>query len=195
MDMKIFQIESNKIIPKQGRILISSPFLNDYHFSRSVILLIEHDEQNSMGIVMNKNFKYSITLNDLFPVIDSHYKIPVYKGGPVSRDTLFFIHTLKNIKGSLPLGNGMYLNGNFEDVLEYIKKDNPIDGIIKFFAGYAGWDNTQLDKEINQNSWIVGLSNNYLLGNNYENLWNISLNSLGGKYSIWAKYPRFPYLN
>lgn len=50
MDMHVFQVESNKVLPQQGSILISSPFMNDYHFTRAVVLLIEHNDEGSMGI-------------------------------------------------------------------------------------------------------------------------------------------------
>ena len=55
MDMTIFQIESNKVLPRQGDLLISAPFLKDYVFARSVVLMVEHNEEGSMGIVLNKS--------------------------------------------------------------------------------------------------------------------------------------------
>ena len=67
MDMHIFQIKSNQTLPSPGGILIASPLLNDYHFMRSVVLLITHSEEGSMGIVMNKDFRYHISLNQLAP--------------------------------------------------------------------------------------------------------------------------------
>lgn len=81
MDMHVFQIESNKVDPAKGNILISSPFLSDYHFTRSVVLLVEHDEEGSMGIIMNKDFRYHVLLNDLIPALEFAPPIPVYKGG------------------------------------------------------------------------------------------------------------------
>ena len=106
MDMHVFQVESNKVLPQQGSILISSPFMNDYHFTRAVVLLIEHNDEGSMGIIMNKDFRYHILLNDLIPELEFAQRVPVYKGGPVSRETIFFLHTLKDLEGALPLGNG-----------------------------------------------------------------------------------------
>lgn len=148
MDMHVFQVESNKVLPQQGSILISSPFMNDYHFTRAVVLLIEHNDEGSMGIIMNKDFRYHILLNDLIPELEFAQRVPVYKGGPVSRETIFFLHTLKDLEGALPLGNGLYLNGDFNAVQQYILDGKPIEGVIRFFAGYAGWDHGQLAKEI-----------------------------------------------
>lgn len=137
MDMHVFQVESNKVLPQQGSILISSPFMNDYHFTRAVVLLIEHNDEGSMGIIMNKDFRYHILLNDLIPELEFAQRVPVYKGGPVSRETIFFLHTLKDLEGALPLGNGLYLNGDFNAVQQYILDGKPIEGVIRFFAGYA----------------------------------------------------------
>ena len=147
MDMHVFQVESNKVLPQQGSILISSPFMNDYHFTRAVVLLIEHNDEGSMGIIMNKDFRYHILLNDLIPELEFAQRVPVYKGGPVSRETIFFLHTLKDLEGALPLGNGLYLNGDFNAVQQYILDGKPIEGVIRFFAGYAGsWTTCQRNK-------------------------------------------------
>ena len=45
MDMTIFQVESNKVLPRQGGLLISAPFLRDWHFARSVVLVVDHNEE------------------------------------------------------------------------------------------------------------------------------------------------------
>lgn len=109
MDMRIFQVKSNKALPHTGSILIASPLLYDYHFARSVVLMITHNSEGSMGIVMNKDFRYHISLNQLVPNLETAPLIPVYKGGPVDRSTIFFLHTLPDLEGSFPLGNGLFL--------------------------------------------------------------------------------------
>lgn len=196
MDMKIFQIEANDIVPCKGRILISSPFLMDYNFSRSVILLVQHSDDGSMGIVINKGLIYNITLNDIFPDIKSKVKIPLFKGGPLARNSLFYIHKLDFIHNAIPLGDGVFINGDFNDIMNYIDRDDYNPNNIKFFCGYASWQIGQLQREINENSWIVSSSNRELIFDDKPNdIWGISLDSLGGKYSIWAKYPKYPILN
>lgn len=81
MDMTIFQVESNKVLPRQGGLLISAPFLRDWHFARSVVLVVDHNEEGSMGLVLNKNFSSLMTLNDLVPALAALPPIPLYKGG------------------------------------------------------------------------------------------------------------------
>ena len=49
----IFKIETNHIVPTRGKVLISEPFLCDYMFGRSVVLLADHTQDGTMGLVMN----------------------------------------------------------------------------------------------------------------------------------------------
>lgn len=193
---KLFQVKSNNLTPRKGRILIASPLLNDYHFSRTVILMVNHEENGDMGVVLNKDFRYHISLNELVPELKEINSIPVYKGGPVGRDTMFFIHSIEEIKDSLPLGNGLFLNGDFVQMIHYIKTGNPISDKVRFYLGYAGWENNQLQKEMEENTWIVSeLSQERFFMGNYRDLWLNSLMDMGEPYRTWAKYPKMPYLN
>ena len=196
MDMTVFQVESNKVLPRQGGLLISAPFLRDYHFSRTVVLVVEHNDEGSMGIVLNKSFSNLMTLNELVPALEFLPPIPIYKGGPVGRETLFYLHTLSHLKDALPIGNGLYLNGDFEQMQKYILSGAPTQGVVRFFMGYAGWQKDQLVKEIEENTWVVSNESHVDLLNMYmRDLWQESLCDLGGKYAIWSGYPKYPIMN
>lgn len=196
MDMSIFQIESNKATPRQGSLLVSAPFLKDYHFARSVVLMVEHNDEGSMGIVMNKNFSNLMTLNELVPELASIPPIPLYKGGPVGRDTLFYLHTFSYLKDALPLGNGLYVNGDFEQMKRYILAGGETQGMVRFFMGYAGWQRGQLTQEIEANTWMVSNDSQVDLLNMYlRDLWKESLCDMGGKYAVWSRYPKYPIMN
>ena len=196
MDMSIFQIESNKATPRQGSLLVSAPFLKDYHFARSVVLVVEHNDEGSMGIVMNKNFSNLMTLNELVPELASIPPIPLYKGGPVGRDTLFYLHTFSYLKDALPLGNGLYVNGDFEQMKRYILAGGETQGMVRFFMGYAGWQRGQLTQEIEANTWMVSNDSQVDLLNMYlRDLWKESLCDMGGKYAVWSRYPQYPIMN
>ena len=196
MDMTLFQVESNKEFPRQGSLLIAAPFLRDYQFSRTVILMVEHNEEGSMGIILNKNFSNLMTLNEVVPELASLPPIPLYKGGPVGRDTLFYLHTLSYLKDALPLGNGLYLNGDFNQMQQYILSGAPTQGVARFFMGYAGWQKGQLKQEMKQNTWIVNNESQVDLLNMYlRDLWQEALCDMGGKYMIWARYPKYPFMN
>ena len=196
MDMTIFQIESNKIHPRKGDLLISAPFLKDYYFARSVILMIENNDEGSMGIVLNKSFSNFMTLNEVIPELASLPPIPLYKGGPVERKTLFYLHSFSELKDALPLGNGLYVNGDFEQMKRYLLCGGSTQGYIRFFMGYTGWQKGQLKQEIETNTWIINKDSRLdLLNMNLRDLWKESLCDMGGKYAVWSHYPKYPIMN
>ena len=79
IDSDIFKIQSNNVLPSRGRILISEPFLRDATFGRSVILLVDHTDEGSMGLVINKQLP--LFLNDIIMEFKYLDEIPLYKGG------------------------------------------------------------------------------------------------------------------
>ncbi len=194
-DTDIFKIETNHIIPARGKVLIAEPFLCDHIFGRSVILLIDHTQDGTMGLVMNKPLP--LFLNDVLSEIDCRENIPIYKGGPLSTDTLFYLHTLEHIADSLPIANGFYLNGDFAAVKRFIAERNSVKGKIRFFLGYSGWESGQLHQEIQENTWLVDKADMPSLMDERtdSNLWKDTLGKLGGKYEMWSRFPQIPTLN
>jgi len=95
-----------KVSLKKGNILIAEPaILNDSSFNRSVILLTEHNNQGSVGFILNKPSKF--TIKDLIPEIKSNHLI--YNGGPVSTDNLYFIHNIPDlIPNSVSIDEDIY---------------------------------------------------------------------------------------
>ena len=191
----IFKIETNHVVPSRGKVLISEPFLYDEMFGRSVILLVDHSTDGTMGLVLNKPLPLS--LNDVLKEFKDISNIPIYKGGPLSTDTLFYLHTLKDVEDSLQIGKGVYLNGDFDAIRRYILQGNDIDGKIRFFLGYSGWEHDQLCQEIEENTWLIGSTSIASLMNEKGSaeLWKNVLGQLGGKYEIWSRFPQIPTLN
>ena len=68
----------------------------------------------------------------------SREDIPIYKGGPMSTDTLFYLHTLENITDSLPIADGLYLNGDFTAIKQFITEGNSIKGSFKVYTTDIG---------------------------------------------------------
>jgi len=90
----------------QGQILVARPLLNDGGFKRTVILLAEHNDQGSLGFILNKPMH--LTLKDVLPGLEG-LKIPVYYGGPVAQNQLFYIHTLGDVIGKgVEIANGLW---------------------------------------------------------------------------------------
>lgn len=90
--------------------------MNDYYFIRVVVFFIEYNDEGSMGIIMNKDFCYYILFNDFIFELEFVQWVLVYKGGLVSWEIIFFLYMLKDLEGVLFLGNGFYLNGDFNVV-------------------------------------------------------------------------------
>jgi putative transcriptional regulator len=191
---RFVQIKSNNLNPERGRLLISEPFMGDEYFGRSVVLLAEHNEEGSFGVVLNKslNAKVNEVLND-FPPIDSK----IFLGGPVDTNSTFYIHTLGNqIDNSLHISNGLFWGGNIEVVKEMILLKKLNSSNIRFFIGYSGWNTNQLQNELKQNSWLVHKEvGNSILKYPVNNMWTGMVNSMGPKYKIWTKYPIDPNMN
>ena len=194
IDLNIFKIQSNNVLPSRGKILISEPFLRDVTFGRSVILLVDHTEEGSMGLVINKPLP--LLLNEIIMEFKYLNEIPLYKGGPVATDTLFYLHTLTDIPGSISISKGLYLNGDFDEIKKYILQGNEINGHIHFFLGYSGWESEQLHNEIKENTWLVSEEEkSYLMKDNTKDMWRKALEKLGSKYETWSRFPQVPTFN
>lgn len=180
---------------QKGQLLIAEPsIIGDLSFNRSVILLADHNEEGSVGFILNKPLDY--TINDLIPEIEASFKI--YNGGPVEQDNLYFIHTIPDlIPNSIEISNGIFWGGNFELTKSLINDGKINKENIRFFLGYTGWCANQLEGELQSNSWII-TTNNYkssILGKSSSQFWKEKIIELGGEYLIWSNAPENPILN
>ncbi len=179
--------------PKQGIILISEPSLRDFYFRQSIVLLAEHNEDGSFGVIINKPIESQV--NDIikdFPDFD----LPVYLGGPVKTDSIFFIHTARNIEHSLRIIDGLYWGGNIDTIKQMIRDKELSEDSIRFFVGYSGWDPNQLDREIEEKSWVLSHANiPEIINKHPENLWSQHIKNMGKDYAIWANFPADPTFN
>lgn len=191
--MEFFQYK-NKLAPIKGRILASEPYLPDPNFERTIILLTEYNEEGSVGFVLNKPSETLVS-----EIVDTIKNIEarVYIGGPVQQDTLHFIHRIDSIADAIEIVDGIFWGGNFEQLLLMIENHqiDPFD--IKFFLGYSGWSPGQLDEELKADSWIVSdkVTQDLIFETPPEMMWKKSLQSLGGRFSVYSNYPVDPNMN
>lgn len=183
------------MILEKGKILIAEPsIIGDISFNRSIILLVEHGNNGSIGFILNKPM--NLNISDLIPEIESNFKI--YNGGPVQQDNLYFIHKISDlIPESIMISEGLYWSGNFEFVLKLIKKGEINKNDIRFFLGYSGWDSNQLNNELNNNTWILAENshNKNIITAVDEVFWKNKMLDLGGEYSLWSNAPEYPSHN
>ena len=185
----------NKILaPSKGRLLISEPFLNDPHFKRTVILLCDHNEQGSFGFVLNNYIKINLedVIQDLIPI-----KSKVSVGGPVQKDSIFYLHTLGDkIEGSIHVFENISMGGDFDQIKGLINNGEASIDQIRFFVGYSGWGKDQLAWELKEKSWIVSdATKEQIMDTKYDNLWSQSLRSMGSDFALLANFPSDPNFN
>ncbi|WP_417610325.1 YqgE/AlgH family protein [Owenweeksia hongkongensis] len=180
--------------PQKGSLLVAEPFLGDTNFDRTVVLLTEHNEEGSVGFVINKPLE--LTLDEVvigFPSFESR----IYHGGPVQQDSLFFLHN----KGSLIPGgelikDDLYWGGDLEPLKEMIKLGLIDQENIRFFLGYSGWGGGQLDLEITEKSWLVLEHETIdMFKDTPSEMWKNIMMGVGGSYPLWANSPMDPNLN
>jgi putative transcriptional regulator len=196
MDSEInyFKIETNNVTPQKGRILVAEPYLNDIYFKRSIVFLTEHNDEGSIGFVLNKpvNLQIEEIIND-FPSFDCNISI----GGPVNTNTVHYLHTLGELlPNSVHVCDNIYWGGNFDAMKSLVNNKAILKNQIRFFLGYSGWMPKQLDEELSQNSWLVSnIRPELVMNHNMNEIWKEVLNNLGNKYKMWVNSPENPSQN
>ncbi len=179
---------------KKGRILISEPSFNDSIFFKSVVLLTHHNNEKSIGLILNQPTKISLNeiLNDI-PLSD----FPVYIGGPLAKQSLQFIHTLGSlIPESKKITENIYFGGDFNTVLKLMQDKKITKNEIRFFVGYSGWEEDQLNNEIREESWLVkSTKDNLCMQYSTPKLWDNIIRKSKSDYAIWVNMPKDPNLN
>ncbi len=177
-----------------GQLLIAHPLLNDGFFNRSVIFITNGSNDDSFGFCLN--FKTEYKLRDLRPQVKNG-NFPIYEGGPVEKNQLFFLHTLgKDISDSFHVRDNIYFGGDFNEMLHLIEHGKVKQNQVRFFVGYSGWGDGQLAKEIKSKSWMVNEGSiEDLLLIDYSDLWKLKLEEMKESYGIFAEIGFDPSMN
>jgi putative transcriptional regulator len=138
---------------KAGIYIKSTTALNGSFFEHTTILIVEHNEEGSLGFVTNKSFGKS--LHELIEFSQTN-PFALMDGGPVDREHLFVLHKRPDlIEGGQQIPNGLYLGGNMEQVIEAINARAAGKEEIQVFIGYCGWDPGELEAELEEGSWTL----------------------------------------
>ncbi len=138
---------------KSGIYIKSTEALNGTFFEHTTILIVKHNDEESLGFVTNIPFQKS--LHELIEFNQSK-PFPLMDGGPVNREHLFVLHKRPDlIDGGEQVTNDLYLGGNMEQVIEAINVGGANNQEIQIFIGYCGWDAQELEAEIEEGSWML----------------------------------------
>ena len=128
--------------PHRGALLVAEPFLDEGCFRRAVICLAEYSEKGAVGFVLNSPTRY--VLRELLEGENDIPSIPVFCGGPVGTDHLFFLHDIASLPGAVEVSTGLFANGDFDMLLDFLRSDSTVQKHVKFLIGYSGWAAGQL---------------------------------------------------
>jgi len=187
-------MESKQIELKKGDLLVSQPFMIDGNFRRTVVFMVEYNEEGALGFILNRPLEYNVDeLIQDFP----DFKRSAFFGGPVSTNTIHYIHKLGHLlEDSVEITDGIFWGGDFEKLKVLITQDIITDKDIKFYVGYSGWSPGQLEDELIHGSWIVAPSDsNYIFKFKNTDLWKKVLEHKGDNYDVIAQIPETFFLN
>ena len=138
---------------KPGIYIKSTDALNGSFFEHTTILIVKHNNEESVGFVTNIPFQKS--LHELIEFNQSK-PFPLMDGGPVNREHLFVLHKRPDlIDGGEQVTQDLYLGGNMDQVIEAINNRGANNQEIQIFIGYCGWDVGELEAEVEEGSWVL----------------------------------------
>jgi len=177
--------------PRAGLYLIADPFLADPEFRRSIIYLVAHDENGSVGFILNKPGSLNAGhVIDGFPEEKT-----LLRGGPVGLEQVFFIHNCPRVRGAVHIIDDLYWAGEADELRRAIDYGLLSLDEILFFIGYSGWGPGQLKTELQEKNWVLADLGSQCLFEPPDDLWKKSLRILGGNFAWLSEAPEHPQLN
>jgi len=179
----------------QGQLLLDSGQLGGSFFSRTVVLICQHNAEGAFGLVLNRALGKTageLIVADLPDLIKTS---PLFLGGPVQPGALSYLHTDSFIPDAGVMPN-LALGHSLDDLLEIGESFSPTKK-VRLFAGYAGWSPGQLETEMKRKAWLTfPASIELVFETPPENLWPKILKSKGGwKNKLLSQAPEDPSWN
>jgi len=140
-----------------GLLLIASPNMRDPRFDHAVVLVVKHDRDGALGIVINKpagERPLAELLAALGEKSGGDAKVPLFIGGPVQLDVVLVLHSAEyRVSGTLAVDGHVAVSGDPQILRDMAAKSGPRKSLLAF--GYAGWAAGQLDAEMEHNVWFT----------------------------------------
>ncbi len=149
--------------------------MEDENFRRTVILLFQHDDSGSMGIVVNRPTTYRVA--DLVQKIDGleGRQDRLWIGGPVQPSAVWVLHCREDVsEPGARVAAGLFIGGSpvlLRDLMR-LTPANPAPGVFRVVRGYAGWAPGQLAAEVKAGSWrVTDIDRDVIFGAEADLLW------------------------
>ncbi len=189
----------------EGYFLVSETELVDPNFHRTVVLLVNHNEEGAFGLVVNR--PADISLGDIVEEFEDQPlgELAAFVGGPVEQHYLFTLHTglPENAESQYALrpAEGIVFEPVFHAMEGYLRTEWPeLDEAdrpsINFYLGYAGWGPGQLESELEEKAWLVlPATPEIVFHPDPAEGWNAALTRKGGLYHVVAQTGFKPSMN
>ncbi len=183
-------------------LLVALPQMQDTNFAKTVILILDHNSDGAMGVIINR--PSDIPLRDLITAdeIDIPPTVPGWFGGPVATDHGLILHNQPHdskstiVTADLSLSSSEYaLKGLVNHALEYEEQKHNIKAYgvktpltyqvlypFRFVIGYAGWGPKQLEEEVRLGGWLqIPMDYRLVFDTPWQETWEAAIGSLGFK--------------
>ena len=184
---------------------MATPALGDSNFERSVVLVLDHDEDGALGVVINRPTPLDVA--EVLPVWQPLATEPgvLFQGGPVALDSALGLALVPGDDEDEPLGWRRVVGR-----VGLVDLDVPPEVLaaevirLRIFAGYAGWGAGQLEDELAEGAWYVvdarfGGPGSDDPGDPFteapKDLWRAVLRRQGGDLAMVSTYIDDPSLN
>jgi putative transcriptional regulator len=159
----------------EGHLLAAVPQLQDPNFVRSVLLMIQHNQEGAFGLVLNRPI--GKTVQELWREVGSspcHSTQPIFLGGPVP-GPLMALHPKSDL-AEIELLPGLFFSAKKPHLDALVLDDAPT---CKIFVGHAGWGPGQLENELNEGAWRSMKATPEYVFTKQEDLWETVLREIG----------------
>ncbi len=161
----------------RGHFLVASPHLIDDNFFRSVVLIIQHDEEGAFGVVLNRPTNITVSdLDELPATAPAVLAMPIHIGGPVE-GPLVAVHAEGEL-GEFEITPGVFFSAA-RDAIQALVTEEPSK--FRLFQGYSGWAPNQLEGEIKQGGWLTERATREDVFSDCADLWDRLSHRIGEK--------------
>jgi putative transcriptional regulator len=184
---------SSEVESTRGHLLIAGPSLADPNFWRTVVLMVEHNDDGALGLVLNRPAETTVgeAVPQLADLADPDDEVLI--GGPVQPSAVIVLADFEDPDEAALI--------SFESV-GVLASGSPLDELgagvsrARVFAGHAGWGPGQLDDELERGDWILEPATyDDAFANDPRELWPSVLSRKGGSYALIARMPADPSTN